>query len=604
MKKRETGRFLPIRQIRLLPGTVFEKRQKEMMEFLLSADDDQMLYNFRTVAGLNTKSAVPMTGWDEPAGNLRGHTTGHYLSGLALAWACSQDQRFADKIQYMVSELTACQEALENVPGCQRGFLSAYTEEQFDLLEVFTEYPKIWAPYYTLDKIMSGLYDCYMMADCGQALKLMEKMGDWVFRRLSKLPQETLDHMWSMYIAGEFGGMQGTMLHLYTLTDRKEYLDTALLFCNKKLLVPMIRNQDILDGMHANQHIPQAMGAAELYRATGNQSYLDAAFHFWDIVTGHHAYCFGGVGEGEMFRRADSNSQYLNEKTAESCASYNMLRLTGLLFPERPQSTMFDYYENTLLNHIMASCSHDTSCGTIYFFPSHPGGQKEYTTDENTCCHGTGMESRFRYLEHLFYDDGEYFRVNLFVDCRVQLSPEVFGSSNPSEETAAALELGTLQNHEPQMFSVNLRFKGNWKHKVAVRLPGWSGGNYTAERKCSSASHEAIAYEKADGYLFFDRIPKNREEWVLHFPMEYSLKTDASDPDLMHLQYGPWILAAEEANTGFLEAPELSELLPGEETDSHGEKQWYLKDGKRKWMPLCELDQERYHIYFRRLVRG
>ncbi len=35
-----------------------------MVKFLLAQDDDQMLYNFRTAAGLSTQGAEPMTGWD------------------------------------------------------------------------------------------------------------------------------------------------------------------------------------------------------------------------------------------------------------------------------------------------------------------------------------------------------------------------------------------------------------------------------------------------------------------------------------------------------------------------------------------------------------
>ena len=41
------------------------------------------------------------------------------------------------------------------------------------------------------------------------AKEILDLMGDWVYDRLSRLPKETLDKMWAMYIAGEFGGMLG-----------------------------------------------------------------------------------------------------------------------------------------------------------------------------------------------------------------------------------------------------------------------------------------------------------------------------------------------------------------------------------------------------------
>ena len=47
-------------------GSRFYTAQKEMQEFLLQTDDDQMLYNFREACGLDRKGAEPMTGWDAP----------------------------------------------------------------------------------------------------------------------------------------------------------------------------------------------------------------------------------------------------------------------------------------------------------------------------------------------------------------------------------------------------------------------------------------------------------------------------------------------------------------------------------------------------------
>ena len=120
-----------------------------------------------------------------------------------------------EKLVYVVNELQKCQDAFAQKENYHhKGFLSAYSEEQFDLLEKFVKYPEIWAPYYTLDKIMSGLYDCYSIAGIETAKVILIKMGDWVYDRLSRLSKEVLDKMWSMYIAGEYGGMLGTMVKL------------------------------------------------------------------------------------------------------------------------------------------------------------------------------------------------------------------------------------------------------------------------------------------------------------------------------------------------------------------------------------------------------
>ena len=55
----------------------------------------------------------------------------------------------------MISELGKCQDALEASGKYNYGFLSAYSEEQFDKLEEYTVYP-IMGSYYTLHKIIAA----------------------------------------------------------------------------------------------------------------------------------------------------------------------------------------------------------------------------------------------------------------------------------------------------------------------------------------------------------------------------------------------------------------------------------------------------------------
>ena len=81
----------------------------------------------------------------------------------------------------------------------------------------------------------------------------------------------------------------------------------------------------------------------------------------------------------------------------------------------KPAGSRMDYYENTLCNHVLSSMSHAYDGGTTYFMPLRPGGQKEFSTEENTCCHGTGLESRFRYMEDIYMDSQESVYINLYI---------------------------------------------------------------------------------------------------------------------------------------------------------------------------------------------
>lgn len=554
--------------VRLNPGSMFYEAAEQMSAFLKNTDADQMLYNFRQAAGLDTKGASPMTGWDAPECNLRGHTTGHYLSGLALAYCATGDRMLLNKISYLVEELKKCQDALKE-KGWKEGFLSAYGEEQFDLLEKYTAYPAIWAPYYTLDKILSGLYDCYMLAGNQTALEILKKMGYWVYNRLSALPKEQRDRMWSMYIAGEFGGMIGSLVRLYQVTKEECYFQAAQYFSNEKLFYPMAQNRDTLKDMHANQHIPQILGALEMYRARGEKRYLQIAENFWQMVEQGHAYTIGGTGETEMFRGANHLADYLSDKTAESCATYNMLRLTSGLFRLEPVASRMDYYENGLYNHIMATASHTCDGGTTYFMPLRPGGQKEFGTDENTCCHGTGMESRFRYLEDLYMQNETEVYVNLYI---------------PS--TLKAADIRICQTEEKTgRYHFSVETEG--ERTLAFRKPVWAADFSVV------IGGEVFKEAAEDGYIHIQRVWEEEEPVLVEAVCEYHVLKSPDAPEYASVAYGPYILAELSEEETWRELPELTHM----EAHTEGRHLKFRCDG-RSFIPLSDVCHEKYHVYF------
>ncbi len=159
------------------------------------------------------------------------------------------------------------------------GFISAYPPDQFIMLEKGATYgtqdSQIWAPYYTLHKILAGLLDSYEVAGNKKALDIAKGMGAWAYTRLKALPPETRISMWNRYIAGEYGGMNEVMARLFRLTGDKQFLECAKLFDNTSLFFGnaahdhgLAKNVDTIRGKHANQHIPQITGALETFRNT------------------------------------------------------------------------------------------------------------------------------------------------------------------------------------------------------------------------------------------------------------------------------------------------------------------------------------------------
>ncbi len=563
-------------KIRLLPGSEFYDVQERMHRYLHSVSDDQMLYHFRTASGLDTKDAVPLQGWEASESNIKGHTTGHYLSALALCYRACGDETIKEKAIYMVEELGKCQDAFSGMEGIKEGFLSGYSEEQFDLLEEYTPYPKIWAPYYTLHKIIAGLIDCYLYVQSKQALAIAEKIGMWTWNRLKRLPRTQLKKMWSMYIAGEFGGMNAVMVQLAQLTGRHDFIECAKLFDNDKLFLPLEKYQDRLSGMHANQHIPQVIGALELYKATGEERYLRIAKNFWQTVTENRCYASGGLGETEMFRGYRLIGGLLTTNTQESCASYNMLKLTKELYLLSSDVKYMNYYENTAYNHILATLDKEDNGESTYFLPLGPGMKRTFL-HENSCCHGTGMESHFKYRDGIYHRKEDSLYINLYIPSELEM-----------EDTFIRIEC--LSKYEQRYL---ITVKADKISRLYLRKPEWAG-----KVTLIGNGHTVKPESEQQGYLIIADDFAEEKEFELQFETGFSIVRTPDIPECGAVKYGPYLMAVLSAEQEFIKVSfaedDIEEKMKLIQDD--GDSLHFTCD-MRTWIPMCEIKDEVYHTY-------
>ena len=203
---------------------------------------------------------------------IRDSSTGHFLSALAQAYASTGESVYKEKMDYMVSELHKLQQMSKGNPEdfetqCSptnaaqnlwstdpstwgEGFLSAYSPDQFALLEQYTPYNTIWAPYYTLHKITAGMIDCYQYGGNEEALEVAKGIGTWIYRRLSGCTtEEQRENMWAMYIAGEYGGMNESLARLYEITGEEKFMEAAKMFDHKSWFADLAANIDVVQGL-------------------------------------------------------------------------------------------------------------------------------------------------------------------------------------------------------------------------------------------------------------------------------------------------------------------------------------------------------------------
>ncbi|HEX3988861.1 MAG TPA: beta-L-arabinofuranosidase domain-containing protein, partial [Verrucomicrobiae bacterium] len=219
----------PLSQVRLLDGP-FRDAMVRDQNYLLSLDPDRLLRNFYVNAGLPT-SAKPYGGWEAPDCELRGHIVGHYLSACSLMYASTGEARFKQRVAAIVAGLAKCQTALA-ARGSHAGYLSAFPESFIDRVE--SRQP-VWAPWYTLHKIMAGLLDANQLCGNEQALDVLTNMANWVVFRVDNISEEKMQAS----LNEEFGGMNEVLANLYGVTGNANYLRAAEAFNQKEFFDPL-----------------------------------------------------------------------------------------------------------------------------------------------------------------------------------------------------------------------------------------------------------------------------------------------------------------------------------------------------------------------------
>ncbi len=509
--------------VHLLDGP-FRRAMEVDGKYILSTDPDRLLHTFRLTAGLPS-SAQPLGGWEDPKGGLRGHSLGHYLTACSEMYQSTGDARYKERAEYVIRSLEECQKALGT------GYVSAFPATVFDTLE--TKSGKVWAPYYTMHKLMAGLIDCYQAFGDQRALKIAEEMADYFGGRMEKLTPEQIEKLLKTTSHGpqnEFGGMSDVLHRLYLLTGRPSDLKLADLFDREWIVAPIASGTDSLVTLHANTHIAQAIGWWTHYLTTGERKYIDASRNFWQHVARHHSYAEGGNSNCEHFYPPGVEAAQLGPETAETCNVYNMLKLSRDLFLTEPSVELGDYYEKALLNHILGSIDPETGT-TIYFLDLQPGGFKVYSTpfDSFWCCNGTGMENHAKYGEGIYFHSDRNLWVNLYIASELDWNDI---GVTVRQETAYPVEQGStfrFRMAQPQEFEINLR------------IPSWAtNGN------AISLNGQKLDQQVAPGtFLQVKRVWRDGDTLKLDLPMSLRTYHTPDDPENVAFLYGPVLLAGE-----------------------------------------------------------
>lgn len=516
--------LFPLSDVELLQSPFYDAQQTDL-KYILEMDADRLLAPYLREAGLTPK-AESYTNWENTG--LDGHIGGHYVSALAMMYAATGNKDIKQRLDYMISELKRCQDAVgTGFIGGTPGSIPLWNEiKKGDIRAGGFDLNGKWVPLYNIHKTYAGLRDAYLFANSNDALDMLVKLTDWMIDVTSGLSDEQMQDM----LRSEHGGLNEVFADVADITGDSKYLTLAKRFSHQFILQPLLNREDKLTGLHANTQIPKVIGYKRIADLEENAQWNNAAQFFWQTVTDNRSVSIGGNSVREHFHPADNFEPMIQDiEGPETCNTYNMLRLSNLFFQTTADTKYMDYYEKALYNHILSS-QEPHKGGFVYFTSMRPGHYRVYSQPHTSmwCCVGSGLENHTKYGEIIYAHTDNTLYVNLFIPSRVNWKD---GGMTLKQETLF-----------PDDNKVNFEIEntGRKPHSIKIRVPQWAKDG-KIEVTLNGKPHTA---DLSGDYITLNRRWKKGDKIQLTLPMKLRLEQLPDKKNFYSIAYGPVVLSA------------------------------------------------------------
>lgn len=514
-----------VSDVTILDGS-FYRAQQTGMNYILALDPDRLLAPFLKDAGFEPLKEN-YGNWESTG--LDGHIGGHYLSALSFMYAATGNEELEKRIDYMIGWLAKCQEKNGNgyVGGIPNG-RELWDEIAKGEIEAGSfSLNNRWVPLYNIHKLYAGLLDVYKITGNETALNILLQLSGWFLNMTANLSDEQIQEM----LRSEHGGLNEIFVEVAELTGEKKYLHLAERLSDKVILNPLLQQKNELTGLHANTQIPKVIGYKQYADATNNKTWADAAEFFWNTVIEEWTISIGGNSVREHFHPADDFSSMIKSRQGpETCNTYNMLRLTKLLYLSDPKAKYLDYYERALFNHILSS-EHTTKGGFVYFTPMRPRHYRVYSQPQLCfwCCVGSGIENPGRYGEMIYAHNEKDVFVNLFIASELHWDEKGLILTQHTGFPYSEHSEFNIQLDEAQEFSLN------------IRNPDWVK---EGELKIAVNGIEKKIDITSKPYITINKEWQSGDSVTISFPMKTSIEYLPDKSSWISFLHGPIVLAA------------------------------------------------------------
>lgn len=460
-----------------------------------------------------------------------GEHVGKFLHAASLYYSFTQNKALKERIDYAVHNLLQSQ--------MEDGYLGTYEQEKR-----WTSWD-VWSHKYN----MIGLLTHYEVFDHKASLEACNRIADLL---ISIFGAE--ENKKDIIASGTHVGMAPTsilepMVKLYIITQKQEYLD----FCHylvesweqengPKIISSLLEHGNVYKTANnkAYEMMSCLVGLADLYKITGDESYLQACSKAWNDIANHQNYPIGTSSFAEHFTQPGmlrSDGEYRNAKyvgPGEGCVTVTWMQFCRRMLEITGEQKIVEEIEKTIYNALLAA--QNPRNGEICYFLPLEGGRKRYgevshgLAPDICCCSSS-------------------------IPRGIALIPSLSAGILNGHPTLLLFNSGRYRFNGPDHkleLRVETQFPENGKVQVAVypekaadfslqiNVPGWS--------ESFKASVNGTTYEGIPGsFLRIRRLWNKGDHITIEFELSAKSVADGNKPDPRFvIKRGPQVLALDQ----------------------------------------------------------
>ncbi len=493
---------------------LFRKVMENNITYLMNSFTfDELVRNFRLKAG---KPVQPL---EDRLNNfwfvdLPGQEAGRFLMGAGntVRWIDNKDLR--DRMNRIVDVIDDCREP--------DGYLMAYPKNKIFAGE-YGAYTRSW--------VTHGLIEAGYAGNT-RAFPLLRGFYDW-FNTSVYLPE-----MLRRAGQGTQGIIPSTRVY-FTPVGKPEDINVVQRYFQENYWIDELAARDPkaiwlypYDRPH-NYLITGIEPYLDLYRATGEKKYLDAALGAWDLYHDNWEHIGGSIAICEGTDLYPPKSYFLHRSTGELCGSVFWSFLNQRFHLLNPDEEKYvSEIEKSIYNNLIANQVGDKGIRYHSVLVDHKDINDRQPFSMSTCCEGQGTRMMGALPEFIYSVAGDGIYVDLFAPSSIE---------HQTAKGRIGLEMTTEFPYDNKV-SIKIITSEASGSKVRIRVPSW------AVRKMPISVNGKVAATGIPGtYITLSRPWKDGD--IISFSLPAGLRISGYNgmeeayKGRYALEYGPILMA-------------------------------------------------------------